>query len=284
MVCGMISQELDALLLRELQADAPYGDKATEAVGLWGEARAVLLAKQDLVVAGLPAALRTFELADAACSWVALCGEGARVSKGTLIAEIEGPVTALLLAERTALNLLQRLCGIATATARAVAAVEGTAAKVLDTRKTTPGLRNVEKYAVRMGGGQNHRMGLSDGVLLKDNHIAAAGSVTAALTAARSRAGALWKVEVEVADLEMYREALSAGAEVILLDNMSDADMAQAVAERPQGMLLEASGGMTLERLRHVADLGVDYISMGALTHSAPAADISMELVQPRKD
>lgn len=282
MVCGMISQELDALLLRELQTDAPYGDRTTEAVGLWGKARAVLLAKQDLVVAGLPAALRTFTLADAACSGVALCGEGARVSKGSLIAEIEGPVPVLLLAERTALNLLQRLCGIATATARAVAAVEGTAARVLDTRKTTPGLRNLEKYAVRMGGGHNHRMGLSDGILLKDNHIAFAGSVTAAVTEARSRAGALWKVEVEVSDLEMYREALAQGVEVILLDNMSDADMVQAVAERPQGTLLEASGGMTLERLRRVADLGVNYISMGALTHSAPAADISMELVPVR--
>jgi nicotinate-nucleotide pyrophosphorylase (carboxylating) len=282
MVCGMISQELDALLLRELQTDAPYGDKTTEAVGLRKEARTVLLAKQDLVVAGLPAALRTFELADAACSWVAMCEEGARVPKGTVMAEIVGPVPALLLAERTALNLLQRLCGIATATARAVAAVEGTAARVLDTRKTTPGLRNLEKYAVRMGGGQNHRMGLSDGILLKDNHIAAAGSVTAALAAAHNRAGALWKVEVEVADLEKYREALSAGAEVILLDNMSDADMAQAVAERPRGVLLEASGGMTLERLRRVADLGVDCISMGALTHSAPAVDISMELVPVR--
>ena len=284
MVCGMSAQELDAFLLRELRADAPYGDKTTEAVGLSGEARAVFLAKQDLVVAGLPASLRTFELADAACSWAALSEEGARVSKGTVIAKTYGPVPALLLAERTALNLLQRLCGIATASARAVAAVEGTSARVLDTRKTTPGLRNLEKYAVRMGGGYNHRMGLSDGILLKDNHVAAAGSVAAAVVAARNRAGALWKVEVEVMDLGMYREALSAGAEVILLDNMSDADMAQAVLERPAGVLLEASGGMTLERLRVVAELGVDFISMGALTHSAPAADISMELVQPGRD
>jgi nicotinate-nucleotide pyrophosphorylase (carboxylating) len=278
----MSLQELDALLLRELRDDAPYGDKTTEAVGLAGEARAVFLAKQDLVVAGLPAALRTFALADAACSWIALRGEGARGFKGAPIAEIVGPVPALLLAERTALNLLQRLCGIATATARAVAAVEGTGARVLDTRKTTPGLRNLEKYAVRIGGGQNHRMGLSDGILLKDNHIAAAGSVTAAVDAARNREGALWKVEVEVVNLEMYREALAAGAEVILLDNMSEADMVRAVEERPRGVLLEASGGMTLERLRRVADMGVDYISMGALTHSAPAADISMEMAPVR--
>lgn len=282
MVRGMSAQELDALLLRELQADAPYGDKTTEALSLSGEARGEFLAKQDLVVAGLPASLRAFELADSACSWAALFGEGSRVVQGTVIAKVFGPVTALLLAERTALNLLQRLCGIATTTARAVAALDGTATRVLDTRKTTPGLRNLEKYAVRMGGGHNHRMGLSDGILLKDNHIAAAGSVAAAIAAARNNTGALWKVEVEVADLKMYREALTAGAEVILMDNMSDADMAQAVADRPPGVLLEASGGMTSERLRRVAELGVDFISMGALTHSAPAADISMELVPVR--
>jgi len=283
MVCGLRSQELDALLLREMQADAPYGDKTTEVLGLSGDARGDLLAKQDLVVAGLPAALRTFELADSACSWAALFGEGSRVVNGTVIAKVYGPAAALLLAERTALNLLQRLCGVATSTARAVAELDGTATRVLDTRKTTTGLRNLEKYAVRMGGGHNHRMGLSDGILLKDNHIAAAGSVAAAVSAARNNAGALWKVEVEVADLEMYRQAVAAGAEVILLDNMSDEDMAQTVAERPRGVLLEASGGMTLDRVRRVAELGVDFISMGALTHSAPAADISMELVPVRQ-
>lgn len=278
MVCGMSHDELDALLLRALHEDAPYGDKTTAASGLSGEGAAELLAKQDVVVAGLPAALRTFELAGPSCSWAALIEEGGRASKGTVIAKVYGPVPALLLAERTALNLLQRLCGIATLTDRAVAQVKGTTARILDTRKTTPGLRNLEKYAVRMGGGQNHRMGLSDGILLKDNHIAAAGSITAAVRAAREKAGALWKVEVEVTNLAGYREALAVGAEVILLDNMSDDDMARAVKERPKGVVLEASGGMTLERLRRVAALGVDLISMGALTHSAPAADISMEL------
>lgn len=278
MVCGMSFDELDALLLRALQEDAPYGDKTTEACGLSGEGVAELFAKQDMVVAGLPAALRTFELADPACSWAALVDEGGRAAKGTVIAKVYGPVPALLLAERTALNLLQRLCGIATLTDRAVAQVKRTHARVLDTRKTTPGLRSLEKYAVRMGGGQNHRMGLSDGILLKDNHVAAAGSITAAVRAAREKAGALWKVEVEVTDLPGYREALAAGAEVILLDNMCDDDMARAVEERPAGVVLEASGGMTLERLRQVAQLGVDLISVGALTHSAPAADISMEL------
>jgi nicotinate-nucleotide pyrophosphorylase (carboxylating) len=282
MVCGMSLDELDALLQRELRADAPYGDKTTEAVGLSGEARAEILAKQDLVVAGLPAALRTFELADASCSWAILAEDGERVSKGTVVAKVYGPVCAILLAERTALNLLQRLCGIATFTAGAVAAVEGTGAMVLDTRKTSPGLRNLEKYAVRTGGGHNHRMGLSDGILLKDNHVAAAGSVTAAVAAARERCGALWKVEVEVTDLDGYREALAAGAEVILLDNMSDTDMAAAVAQRPSGVTLEASGGMTLDRLRRVASLGVDLISMGALTHSAPSADLSLELLPSR--
>jgi nicotinate-nucleotide pyrophosphorylase (carboxylating) len=282
MVCGMSLDELDALLQRELHADAPYGDKTTEAVGLSGDGRAEILAKQDLVVAGLPAALRTFELADASCSWAILAEDGERVSEGTVVAKVYGPVCALLVAERTALNLLQRLCGIATFTAKAVAAVEGTGAKVLDTRKTSPGLRNLEKYAVRAGGGHNHRMGLSDGILLKDNHVAAAGSVAAAVAAARERCGALWRVEVEVTDLDGYREALAAGAEVILLDNMSDADMATAVAQRPAGITLEASGGMTLDRLRRVASLGVDLISMGALTHSAPSADLSLELLPSR--
>ena len=274
----MSLQDLDALLLRALAEDAPYGDRTTEAVGLTGEGAAHLLAKEKVVVAGLPAALRTFELADAACSWTILSGEGSHVPSGTALAQVTGPVSALLLAERTALNLLQRLCGIAAMAARAAAAVEGTGARILDTRKTTPGLRNLEKYAVRTGGAFNHRMGLSDGILLKDNHVAAAGSVGAALRAAKEKAGALWRVEVEVTDLPGFREALAAGAEVILLDNMSDEEMGQAVAERPAGVVLEASGGMTLGRLRRVAALGVDLISMGALTHSAPAADISMEL------
>lgn len=283
MVCGMSHDELNTLLLRALQEDAPYGDRTTEACGLSGESAAVLLAKQDMVVAGLPAALRAFELADPSCSWAALVDEGGRAAKGTVLAKVYGPVPALLLAERTALNLLQRLCGIATLTDRAVTQIKGTNARILDTRKTTPGLRNIEKYAVRMGGGRNHRMGLSDGILLKDNHVAAAGSITAAVCATREKAGALWKVEVEVTDLPGCREAFAVGAEVILLDNMSDEDMARAVKERPAGVVLEASGGMTLERLRQVAQLGVDLISVGALTHSAPAADISMEL-QPQRN
>jgi len=282
MVCGMSLDELDDLLLRELHADAPYGDKTTEAVGLCGEGRAEILAKQDLVLAGVAAALRTFELVDPACSWALLAEDGERVGTGTVVAKVFGPIPAILLAERTALNLLQRLCGIATFTSRAVGEVEGTGAKVLDTRKTSPGMRVLEKYAVRMGGGHNHRMGLSDAILLKDNHIAAAGSVTAAVASAKERAGALWKVEVEVTDLDLYREALAAGADVILLDNMSERDMAAAVASRPPGVTLEASGGMTLDRLRRVAELGLDYVSVGALTHSAPAADLSLELLPSR--
>lgn len=274
----MTDHELDELLRRELTCDAPYGDKTTVAVGLSGQAAAEFQAKQDLVIAGLPAALRTFSLVDPTCECSALAQDGTRASKGQIIAKVSGPIGALLLAERTALNLLQRLCGVATCTARAVEAVHGTDAGILDTRKTAPGLRNLEKYAVRMGGGVNHRMGLSDGILLKDNHIAAVGSIAAAVGKAKANAGALWKVEVEVTTLALFREAIAAGAEVILLDNMSDSEMAQAVSERPSGVLLEASGGMTMERLRKVAEIGVDFISMGALTHSAPAADISMEM------
>lgn len=278
MVCGMRAEELDRLLLAALREDAPFGDKTTDALGIEKEASAVLLAKQQLVLAGLPAALRTFTLADPACRTDAACDEGAAVAPRTKIAAVRGPLAAILLAERTALNLLQRLSGVATQTRLAVEAVAGTGTRILDTRKTTPGLRALEKYAVRIGGGVNHRMGLSDGILLKDNHIAAAGSVAKAVALALSHAGPLWKVEVEVQTLEQFREATSAGAQVILLDNMSIEEMAAVAAERPPGVLLEASGGMTLDRLPAVAATGVDYISMGALTHSAPAVDISLEL------
>lgn len=281
MVCGLRADELDALLLAALGEDAPHGDRTTEALGLKGTGRGVFLAKEPLVVCGLPAALRAFSLADGGCLTEALVEEGARAEKGEAIARVSGPYAALLLAERTSLNLLQRLCGIATMANAAARAVEGTGARVMDTRKTTPGLRALEKYAVRTGGGTNHRMGLSDGILIKDNHIAAAGSITAAVRAARAHGGTLLKIEVEVKDLAEYGEALASGAEVVMLDNMDLNEMAQAVAGRPAGVLLEASGGMTLDRLAAVAALGVDFISMGALTHSARAVDISLEL-EPR--
>ena len=275
----MSAPDLDAFLLAALREDAPFGDKTTEALGLQGSGEGLLLVKEPLVACGLPAALRTFELADPACSGEALVEEGSPAKSGDFIGRVRGPFAAILLAERTALNLLQRLCGIATLARQASEAAAPHGAKVLDTRKTTPGLRLLEKYAVRTGGATNHRMGLSDGILIKDNHIAAAGSLSRAVAQCRLRMGALWKIEVEVRGLEEFREAAAAGADVVLLDNMSDEEMAACVAERPAGLLLEASGGMTLARIPAVAALGVDLISMGALTHSARASDVSLEIL-----
>lgn len=278
MVCGMRQSELDGLLLRALQEDAPYGDRTTEALGLTGPASGVFLVKEDLVLCGLPAALRTFELADPACACEALAGDGDVAGPSAVVARVTGPLPALLLAERLSLNLLQHLCGIATMARLASDAVKGTGARILDTRKTLPGFRLLEKFAVRTGGATNHRIGLSDGILIKDNHIAACGSVEEAVRRAKAACGPLWHAEVEVKSLGEFRRAVTAGADVLLLDNMSVEEMAAVVAERPPGILLEASGGMTLERVRAVAETGVDFISMGALTHSAKARDVSFEI------
>lgn len=269
---------IDALFRRAFREDAPYGDKTTEALGITGSGRGVFLAKQVLVACGVPAALRAFGVADPACDVEPLVAEGAIVEPGTVMGRAEGPLPALLLAERPALNLLQRLCGIATLAKRASEAVAGTGCRVCDTRKTTPGLRLLEKYAVSTGGAANHRMGLSDAILIKDNHIKAKGSITEAVSMARSSSGPLWRVEVEVKTLAEFREAMAAGAEIIMLDNMSDEDMSAAARERPHGVVLEASGNMTLDRLARVAATGVDLISIGALTHSAPASDISFKI------
>jgi len=277
-VCGLSVQALDAFLLAALREDAPDGDRTTEALCISGRGRGSVLAKEELVVCGLPAALRAFRLADPACAVEALAEEGARVPGGTVVARVEGPLASLLLAERVALNLLQRISGIATFTRACVDEVAGRAVRLLDTRKTTPGMRALEKYAVRTGGGMNHRMGLSDGILIKDNHVAAVGSIGEAVRRARAHAGHLLKVEVEVTTLLQFQEAVAAGADLILLDNMSDEDMREAARMRPPGILLEASGGMRPGRLRAVAETGVDFISSGALTHSARAVDLSLEI------
>ena len=274
----MTRQELDAFLLRAIEEDSPYGDKTVEALSLAGTVSGVFLAKEDFVLCGLQAAFRVFELIDAACAFVPFFEDGKAMKGGDRIGRVAGDLGALLKAERPALNLLQRLSGIATIARSASAEIEGTGAKVLDTRKTTPGLRMLEKYAVRAGGAFNHRMGLSDGILIKDNHIAAVGSLTEAVRRAKSNAGHLWRVEVEVANLDEFREAVAAGADLILLDNMTVEDMARAASERPGGVLLEASGGMRPGTLRPVAETGVDFISVGALTHSARAVDISFEI------
>jgi nicotinate-nucleotide pyrophosphorylase (carboxylating) len=209
-----------------------------------------------------------------------LVADGAVVTPGTVVATLHGPARALLSGERVALNFLQRLSGVATVTAAYVAAVAGTRARIIDTRKTTPGLRVLQKQAIRDGGGHNHRLGLADGVLIKDNHLAAIGGpdrVTRAVQAARAAAPHTLKIEVEVTTLAELDEALAAGADVVLLDNMDPPTMAQAVRQTAGRALLEASGGITLETIRAVAETGVDLISVGALTHSAPALDISLE-------
>ena len=238
------------------------------------------IAKEDGVLCGLEVVARAFALLDASIAFTALAADGDRVRKGDVIATVSGDARAILAGERVGLNLLQHMSGVATQTARAVAAVAGTGAKIVDTRKTTPGLRVLDKYAVRMGGGGNHRFNLADGVLIKDNHIVAAGGIAAAVAAARERAPHSLKIEVEVETLEQLREALEAGADIIMLDNMPTETMREAVRLVAGRALTEASGNMgdkTDAELRAVAETGVDLISIGALTLSVKALDISLK-------
>ena len=238
------------------------------------------IAKEDGVLCGLEVVARAFALLDASIAFTALAADGDRVRKGDVIATVSGDARAILAGERVGLNLLQHMSGVATQTARAVAAVAGTGAKIVDTRKTTPGLRVLDKYAVRIGGGGNHRFNLADGVLIKDNHIVAAGGIAAAVAAARARAPHSLKIEVEVETLEQLREALEAGADIIMLDNMPTETMREAVRLVAGRALTEASGNMgdkTDAELRAVAETGVDLISIGALTHSVKALDISLK-------
>ncbi len=267
---------LDRVLHLALEEDVGVGDITTAATVPEGAvARAVLLAKEPLRVAGLPAFRRVFELLGGRMRWEEHAREGENLPAGTRVLDVEGDARVLLTGERTALNMLQRLSGIATLTARWVAHLEGTGARLVDTRKTTPGLRALEKYAVRVGGAANHRTGLYDGVLIKENHVRMAGGVEEAIRAARTRAPHTLRVEVEVTTLPELDEALLAGADAVLLDNM-DLDAMTEAARRAQGkVLLEASGNVTEERLRAIAETGVDLISAGALTHSARAVDFS---------
>jgi nicotinate-nucleotide pyrophosphorylase (carboxylating) len=275
---------LDAdLVRRALEEDVGGGDVTTLATVPAGTRSAgTILARRAGVVAGLPVAALVFQLLDPAVRFTALVGEGQQVAAGEALARLEGDARALLTAERTALNFLGRLSGIATLAARCAAAVAGTGAAIVDTRKTTPGLRALEKYAVRAGGGRNHRFGLSDGVLIKDNHIKAAGSIPAAVAGARHYASHLLRVEVECETEAEVRQALEAGADAILLDNMALDGLRACVAlvrARAPRTIIEASGGIGTdpERLRAVAETGVDLISLGALTHSAANFDISLE-------
>ncbi|HET6514259.1 MAG TPA: carboxylating nicotinate-nucleotide diphosphorylase [Thermodesulfovibrionales bacterium] len=262
-----------------LEEDIGNGDITTTLIVPEDQkSRAAIVAKAGFIVAGIPFAMEAFNAVDGKTDWKIFSREGSVVKRGDVIAEISGSTRALLTSERVGLNVLQRLSGIATLTGAFVKRVRGTHVKIMDTRKTSPGLRFMEKYAVRMGGGHNHRFGLYDGILIKDNHIEAAGSVRKAVSAARE-AHRLMKIEVEVENLEDLREAIRAGADVIMLDNMSLEDMSQAVKVAKGKVLLEASGNMSIGRVRAVAETGVDLISVGLLTHSAPAADISMKIV-----
>lgn len=275
------SPDVDALLTLALREDIGTGDITTLAC-VDAEARidARLLARERLVLAGLPFFARVFALLDPAVSVTQQAEEGAEVPENTVVATVSGPARSVLTGERTALNLLQRLSGTATLARRFSEAVAGLPARIVDTRKTTPGMRTLEKYAVRMGGAANHRMTLDSGILIKDNHIVAAGGLTAAVRRARAAAPHLLKVEVEVTSLALLEEALAVGADVIMLDNMTTAMMREAVSRVravAPATLVEASGGLSLGRVREVAETGVDLLSVGALTHSARGMDLSLE-------
>jgi nicotinate-nucleotide pyrophosphorylase (carboxylating) len=267
------------VVARALAEDVRSGDRTTDAIIPAGERRrARLLLEQAGVVAGMPVAAAVFKALDLDVEVRALIAEGASVGDPpAVVAELEGPARALLTGERVALNLFARMCGIATLTRRYVDLVEGTGATILDTRKTTPGLRALEKYAVRCGGGSNHRMGLDDAILIKDNHVRIAGDVGSALAAVRA-SGTELPVEIEADTLGQVAQALDAGAERILLDNMSPADAGRAVELVRGRALLEASGGIGEENVRAYAETGVDFISIGALTHGARSLHVSLEV------
>jgi len=268
----------DELILQALREDITSEDITTNAVMRESKkGQAQLLCKQDGVVAGLDIFYRVFQLLDPSAELEAYCKDGDHVKNGQLMALITGDIRALLSGERTALNFLQRMSGIATHTSEIANYLQGTKTKLLDTRKTTPNMRIFEKYAVKVGGGYNHRFNLSDGILLKDNHIAAAGGVKQAIALAKEYAPFVRKIEVEVENLEMLEEALEAGADIIMLDNMDTATMKEAVHRVNGRAETECSGNVTKERIKELTDIGVDYISCGALTHSSPIMDISLK-------
>src|SRR5437868_2422725 len=265
-----------------LREDLGRGDITTQAIVRGGaRARGRFLAKQDLILCGLEIAEAVFASLDGSIQVESHSYDGDAITSGTEFARIEGPAAVLLSGERTALNLLQHLSGIATITRRFADAISDTAARVVDTRKTAPGLRMLEKYAVTVGGGFNHRFGLDDGVIIKDNHIAIAGGVRRAVEITRRSVSHLMKIEVEVSRESQVLEAIEAGADVIMLDNMSLADMTKSVtliSEKAPATIIEASGGVTLETIRAIAECGVNMISVGALTHSTRAVGISLKI------
>ncbi len=275
---------MDALFLREtiksfLKEDLSQGDITSDAIFQATDlGKAVFIAKAPLVCAGVEVAAQVFKTLNQAIDYRPLAADGQQMAIGDDLLEINGPVLDLLKAERVALNLCQRLCGIATLTSSYVKKIADLPVKIVDTRKTTPGLRRLEKYAVRVGGGHNHRFSLGDGVLIKDNHIAAAGSIRQAVKKVRAFAPHTLRIEVEAESLPQVKEAVDCGVDIILLDNMSVSMLNEAVNIVRGRVILEASGGINLLNIRETAETGVDIISIGALTHSAPASDISMRM------
>ena len=279
------SVNCDKLIKMALAEDITGEDASTNAV-IRGYVRGnvQLICKQKGIICGLNVFARTFLLLDDKTQITFNVKDGDMVEPGQLLGEISGDIRVLLSGERTALNFLQRMSGIATYTRRVANLLKGSKTRLLDTRKTTPNMRIFEKYAVRVGGGYTHRYNLSDGILLKDNHIGAAGSITKAVQMAREYAPFVRKIEVEVENLDMCREALDAGADIIMLDNMTPAQMKEAVALIGGRALTECSGNVTAENIKNIIDTGVDYVSSGALTHSAPILDLSLKNLRPAED
>ncbi len=268
------------LIKHAIEEDIGHGDITSSLlIPDESEARALYVAKANFVVAGFPFAKEVFNILDSGAVFKTFFAEGAKVKKGDILGEVSGKTKVLLAGERVSLNILQRLSGIATLTSQFVDAVKGTGTKIIDTRKTAPCMRFMEKYAVKMGGGENHRFGLFDGILIKDNHIEAVGSIAKAISLAKA-GHHLLKIEVEVENLNDLQEAFEAGADIIMLDNMSEGDMREAVKIVQKRIPLEASGNVSLNNVREIAETGVDMISIGALTHSVLAADISLKIVQ----
>lgn len=270
---------VDDIIKKALLEDINYIDVTTDnLIPEDAQNKAQLIAKADGVLCGIDVAFRVFETLQSDITLIKHINDGEKVKKGDIIADISGKTRAILKAERTALNLLQHMSGIATATNRYVEIVKGTKANIVDTRKTLPGLRAIQKYAVTVGGGKNHRFNLSDAAMLKDNHIDAAGGIKQAVYSLREKIGHMTKIEVEVRDLDELRQALDSNCDIIMLDNMSPEIMKRAVEITNGKSVLEASGGITDETLRAVAETGVDIISVGALTHSVKAFDISLKI------
>lgn len=277
----MKGKTIDPIIEAALQEDLPQGDITSESIiPDDSRSRAIILAKEDGILAGMDVASRVFEKIDLDIEFKREKNDGQKFSKGETLAELEGSSISILKGERTALNFLQRMSGIATNTGRFVEALKGTRTKILDTRKTTPGLRNLEKYAVKIGGGQNHRRSLSEMVLIKDNHLKLVGSISEAVKRAKERVAPGIKVEVEATCLAEVQEAVRSGADMVMLDNMSMDKMKEVVEWVERRIPLEVSGSVTLSKIREIAALGIDFISVGSLTHSYRSVDISMEFLE----